>query len=141
MRGSAVGIIALLVVIPWCAPARGQQSTPPASRPAASRPAGSGPAGFAGDAVGGFFPSRAHAATTRPAMLSAPPPPPLSAADENVSKAYADAEVAWYQYQTDGYHFRMHAFERQMLLSAWIFVVVLILVLSGVVFAGSQLYA
>jgi hypothetical protein len=35
----------------------------------------------------------------------------------------------------------MRAFERQLTLSLWIFVVVVILVLSGVVFAGFQLFA
>jgi hypothetical protein len=89
--------------------------------------------------VDDFFRSDTSKAATKPSEK--PVMIDTQIADKRIFDAYADATVAWYNFQAEGYKFRMRAFERQLTLSAWIFVVVVILVLSGVVFAGFQLFA
>jgi hypothetical protein len=91
------------------------------------------------DTVDKFFAE--HDSSTTDELHTTSPMPPSAINDPKVQQAYASAEIAWYRYLKDGYRFRTKAFERQLTLSLWIFIVVVILVLSGVVFAGFQLFA
>lgn len=81
---------------------------------------------------------------SRPPIHTQNPEPSIAAreaTDPKVMSAYGDAQAAWYNYLAEGYRFRMRAFERQLTLSLWIFVIVTLLVTAGVVFAGFQLFA
>ena len=57
-----------------------------------------------------------------------------------VLEKYAEASAEYYQYLASGYRYRHQVFQWQLFSSRVIFAVVLVLVFSGILFAGTQFY-
>jgi hypothetical protein len=60
--------------------------------------------------------------------------------DTRVLEKYAEASAEYYQYLASGYRYRHQVFQWQLFSSRVIFAAVLVLVFSGILFAGTQFY-
>lgn len=81
--------------------------------------------------------------STSPAKRLSPPPAPADNAgiDDSIKAEYQQALRAYYDYHRSGLEHRKSVFAWQLLSSKIIFVVVIVLVLSGVYFSGVQFHS
>ena len=81
--------------------------------------------------------------STSPAKRLNPPPAPADNAglDDSIKAEYQQALRAYYDYHRSGLEHRKRVFAWQLLSSKIIFVVVIVLVLSGVYFSGVQFHS
>lgn len=70
-----------------------------------------------------------------------PKMPPLTIEDEKTKSYYLKSMQAYYGYKIRGFEHRSRVFEWQLFSSKMLFVIVLVLVFSGIYFAAVQFYA
>src|SRR5262245_43911370 len=72
--------------------------------------------------------------------LPIPQPPDRLAGNTKTLEKFSEASTEYYQYLISGYRYRHQVFEWQLFSSRMIFAAVLVLVFSGILFAGTQFY-
>jgi hypothetical protein len=81
------------------------------------------------------------ASNPKTGSISMPDPTALKAMDENTRKRALAAWRGYYDYRVSGYEHRKRVFEWQLKSSKYIFVIVVMLVFAGIVFAAIQFYS
>jgi hypothetical protein len=75
-----------------------------------------------------------------PKTLPIPQPPDRLTGNTKALEKFSEASTEYYQHLISGYRYRHQVFEWQLFSSRVIFAAVLILVFSGILFAGTQFY-